>query len=77
MIFSEIYVSTLMNNIPLIQPRVIQSPYTGEYIHPKLRTYDDSYKNKRYTEAQWTCPSSGNFIKKGIVSVEDITPPEQ
>ena len=59
-------------NIPFVQPKTIQSPYTGEYIKPKIRTYDDTYKNKRYTEAQWICPTSGNYIKKGIVSVEDI-----
>lgn len=61
-----------MNNPPLIQPKPIQSPYTGEFIQPRLRTYDDKFKNKRYTEAQWTCPSSGQFVKKGIVSVENI-----
>jgi hypothetical protein len=64
-------------DIPFIQPKTIQSPYTGEYVKPKIRTYDDSFKNQRYTEAQWICPTSGQFIKKGIVSVEDIVPPKQ
>ena len=67
----------MQGNIPFIQPKTIQSPYTGEYVKPKLRTYDDTFKNMRYTEAQWICPSSGQFIKKGIVSVEDIVPPKQ
>mgnify|MGYP006450422151 CR=1 FL=1 len=63
-------------DIPFVQPKIIQSPYTGEYMKPRLRTYDDTFKNKRYTEAQWWCPSSGQFVKKGIVSVEDINSPE-
>jgi len=75
--FSVFLLNTFMDNTSFIQPKTIQSPYTGEYVNPKLRTYDDTFKNKRYTEAQWICPSSGQFIKKGIVSVQDITPPQE
>ena len=49
-------------------PRVIQSPYSGEYIKPRLVTREDS--DHTYEEAIYTCPSSGNFVKKVVLSTE-------
>ena len=49
-------------------PRVIQSPYSGEYIKPRIVTREDS--DHTYEEAIYTCPSSGNFVKKVVLSTE-------
>jgi hypothetical protein len=49
-------------------PRVIQSPYSGEYIRPRVVTREDS--DHTYEEAVYTCPSSGNFVKKVVLSTE-------
>jgi hypothetical protein len=53
-----------------IQPKIIQSPISGEPVRPTLRTYIQG--SKEITEAIYTDPASGNFIYKGIVSVKDI-----
>ena len=53
-----------------VNPQPIRSPYTGNLVRPRLRTRE--YLGKVYTEAHWTCPDSGQYIRKGLVSVEDI-----
>ena len=58
-----------MNNIPYVQPVVISSPYSGTPIRPQIRTRESS--GKIYTEADWICPDSGQFVKKGVVSISD------
>ena len=58
-----------MNNIPLVQPKIIASPFSGSPIKPQIRTRESA--GKIYTEAHWYCPDSGRFVQKGIVSVED------
>jgi hypothetical protein len=58
-----------MNNIPLVQPKIIASPYSGSPIKPQIRTRETA--GKIYTEAHWYCPDSGRFVQKGIISVED------
>ena len=58
-----------MNNIPLVQPKIIASPVTGNPVRPQIRTRES--QGKIYTEAYWYCPDSGAFIQKGVVSVED------
>jgi hypothetical protein len=54
----------------IIQPKVIQSPISGEPIRPTLRTYIKG--NQEITEAIYTDPASGVFVHKGIVSIKDI-----
>ena len=50
------------------EPRVIQSPYSGEYIRPRVVSREDN--DHKYEEAIYTCPSSGNFVKKVVLSTE-------
>lgn len=54
----------------IVNPQPIRSPYTGHIVRPRLR--EREYLGKVYTEAQWICPDSGQFIRKGIVKVEDV-----
>lgn len=56
-----------------VNPQPIRSPYTGDLIKPRLRTRE--YLGKIYTEAHWICPNSGQFVRKGLVKVEDIKKP--
>lgn len=58
-----------MNNLPLVQPKIIQSPFSGSPIRPQLR--DRESNGKIYTEAHWICPDSGRFVQKGVVSIRD------
>ena len=58
-----------------VQPKVIMSPISGEPVRPQLKTYIKG--DQKITEAQWIDPASGTFIRKGIVSIEAITKPEQ
>ena len=58
-----------------VRPINILSPFTGEMVRPKIvKTERD---NKIYTEAQWYCPNSGQFIRKGLINVEDKPTPDQ
>lgn len=58
-----------MNNIPLVEPKIITSPITGNPIRPQLRQRQSG--KLIYTEAYWYCPDSGSFVKKGVVKVEE------
>lgn len=58
-----------MNNISMVQPVVISSPFSGSPIRPQIRTRVS--EGKLYTEAHWYCPDSGRFVKKGIIKIED------
>jgi hypothetical protein len=57
-----------------IQPKIIQSPISGEPIRPTLRTYISN--NKEITEAIYTDPASGQFVHKGVVSIKDLSEKE-
>lgn len=57
-----------------VNPQPIRSPYTGDLIRPRLRTRE--YLGKLYTEAHWICPNSGQFVRKGLVKVEDVKKPD-
>jgi hypothetical protein len=57
-----------------IQPKVIASPVSGEPIRPRLKTYIRD--NQEIVEAEYICPASGKFIRKGVVSVRDLNKPE-
>jgi len=54
----------------MIQPKIIQSPISGEPIRPTMRTYIKG--NQEITEAIYTDPSSGTFVYKGVVSVKNL-----
>lgn len=54
----------------LIQPKIIQSPISGEPVRPTLRTYIRG--NQEIVEAEYIDPASGSFIRKGVVSVREI-----
>ena len=53
-----------------IQPKVIQSPISGEPVRPTFRTYIKG--NQEITEAIYTDPATGVFIYKGVVSVKPV-----
>jgi len=53
-----------------ITPKPIVSPISGQTVRPVLKTYVRG--NKKIVEAEYIDPASGSFIRKGIVSVEDV-----
>jgi len=55
----------------LVQPKQIISPISGQPVTPKIVVVKNG-KNT-ITEAHWICPSSGQFIRKGIVKIEENT----
>ena len=55
----------------LIQPKIIQSPISGQPVRPTIKT--SIVAGKEVTEAIWTDPASGTFIRKGVISVKDIS----
>lgn len=58
-----------MNNIPYVQPKIINSPFSGSPMRPRITTRESD--GKIYTEAHWICPDTGRFVQKGVVSVTD------
>lgn len=54
----------------IIQPKIIQSPISGQPVKPILKTY--VREGKEIVEAEYYDPASGAFIRKGVVSVRDI-----
>lgn len=54
----------------IVRPIKIMSPISGQPVEPKI--VEKVVGNKLYKEAIWIDPASGTFIRKGIVSVEDI-----
>jgi hypothetical protein len=56
-----------------VRPTVIASPITGSPSRPKIITTERA--GKIYEEAHWYCPDSGQFIKKGLISVKDKESP--
>ena len=51
-----------------VEPRIIQSPYDGSLVKPRLVT--KTIGNIEITEAHWICPSTGLFIRKGTVEAK-------
>jgi hypothetical protein len=54
-----------------ITPKPIVSPISGQMVRPRLRTY--VREGKEVVEAEYIDPASGSFIRKGIVSIKDLT----
>lgn len=57
-----------------ITPKIIVSPISGQPVKPRLKTYIRG--NQEIVEAEYIDPASGTFIRKGIVSVKEITLPD-
>jgi hypothetical protein len=55
----------------LIQPKIIVSPISGQPIKPRLKTY--VREGKEITEAEYIDPASGSFVRKGVVSIKDVS----
>ena len=53
----------------IIQPKIITSPISGEAVKPVLKTYVRD--GKEVVEAEYYDPASGQFIRKGIVSIKE------
>lgn len=62
--------SANLSNQHFVKPVVITSPISGNPVRPQLKTFTRG--NQKITEAHWIDPNSGTFIRKGIVSVEQI-----
>ena len=58
-----------------VDPKKIMSPFSGEWCTPKIKQFE--YSDKVVTEAWWYCPSSGEFMQKGIVSEHPKVKDEQ
>ncbi|NBW57101.1 hypothetical protein EBR43_04820 [bacterium] len=55
-----------------VRPVKITSPISGQPVSPKI--VERVYQGKLYKECHWIDPASGTFIRKGLISVEDINP---
>lgn len=53
-----------------VEPRIINSPYDGSPVKPKIQT--KVMGKMQITEAHWYCPTTGRFIRKGTVEVKRI-----
>lgn len=58
-----------------ISPKPIVSPISGETVKPRLKTYIRG--NQEIVEAEYIDPASGAFIRKGIVSVNEVKKPTE
>ena len=52
------------------RPAIIVSPISGQPVKPLLK--EEIYSGYRRQVAVYTCPSSGTFIRKVILSEEKI-----
>jgi len=59
-----------INNMQMVRAIPIASPISGETSFPRIHKVERG--GKIYTEAHWICPASGTFIRKGIVSIEEV-----
>jgi hypothetical protein len=55
-----------------VRPCKIASPISGQPVEPKI--VERIIGNKLHKEAHWFDPASGIFIRRGLVSIEDIKP---
>lgn len=53
-----------------VEPKRIISPISGQTVEPRIITVKNG--NKIIKEAHWIDPASGAFLRKGIVSIEDV-----
>lgn len=62
----------LNSSMNRVEPRIITSPISGQPSVPRI--VETKVGNTMVKEAYWYDPSSGAFIRKGVV---DITPIKQ
>lgn len=55
----------------IVRPVKITSPISGNPVVPRIT--EREYDGKIYVEAVWNDPSSGTFIRKGLVKVLDAS----
>jgi len=60
-------------SVNMVRPIRITSPISGGSSEPRI--IKTQRGNKIYTEAHWYCPDSGQFIRKGIISIDDAKKP--
>ena len=53
-----------------VRPIKIASPISGQPVAPKI--VERIVDNKVHKEAHWYDPASGTFIRKGLVSIEEL-----
>lgn len=53
-----------------VRPIKITSPISGQPVEPKI--VEKIVGNKLHKEAHWIDPASGTFIRRGLVSIQDI-----
>ncbi len=64
----------------IVRPIIIESPISGNPTKPVIT--ERRIGNRIYVEASWTCPSSGVFLRKGLIKIldaetnEDVTSKE-
>jgi|GEM_PF-2019723 len=56
----------------IVRPCKITSPISGQPVEPRI--IEKRVGNKIVKEAHWFDPASGTFIRRGVVSVEDVPP---
>lgn len=54
----------------IVRPVIITSPISGQPTAPRIS--ERRYGQHIYREAVWIDPSSGAFIRKGIVQILDV-----
>lgn len=59
-----------LSNQQFVKPVIIASPISGNPVKPQIKTFVRG--DQKVTEAHWVDPNSGTFIRKGIVSVENV-----
>lgn len=50
-----------------VRPIQITSPISGEPVRPRI--VETERDGKIYKEAHWICPTSGQFIRKGLIEI--------
>ena len=55
------------------RPSIIVSPFSGAPVKPLIK--EEIYDGYCRKDAVYTCPSSGNFIRKVVLSEEKIELP--
>jgi len=58
----------------IVRPVRITSPISGQPVEPRI--IERRYGDKIYVEAHWIDPSSGAFIRKGMVKILDAVSKE-
>jgi hypothetical protein len=58
-----------------VRPVKIASPISGQPVAPRI--VERIVDNKLHKEAHWIDPASGTFIRKGLISIEELPKQEK